>query len=51
VLDALLDMPGGVILRGADAAAAGRRVLEDAGLDIAALEARIAEGRRPRLDG
>lgn len=51
MLDALLDTPGGVILRGADAAASGRAALEAAGLDIAALEARLAKGCRPRLDG
>lgn len=51
MLDALLDTPGAVILRGAEAAAAGRAALEAAGVDLAALEARIAKGGRPRLDG
>ncbi len=51
MLDALLDTPGAMILRGADAAAAGRAALEAAGVDLDALEARIAKGGRPRLDG
>lgn len=38
-------------LRGADAAASGRAALEAAGVDLSALEQRIAKGGRPGLDG
>lgn len=38
-------------LHGADAAASGRAALEAAGVDLDALEARVAKGGRPRLDG
>jgi hypothetical protein len=37
-------------LRGADAAASGRAALEAAGVDLSALEQRIAKGGRPGLD-
>ena len=50
-LDALLATQPTRTLYGADAAASGRAALEAAGLDIAALEQRIAKGGRPRLDG
>jgi len=50
-LDALLATTPTHTLHGADAAASGRAALEAAGVDIAALEQRIAKGGRPRLDG
>jgi hypothetical protein len=50
-LDALLTTAPTRTLRGADAAASGRAALEAAGVDLDALEARIAKGGRPRLDG
>src|SRR5680860_381075 len=50
-LDALLATEPTRTLYGADAAASGRAALEAAGVDIAALEERIAKGGRPRLDG
>jgi hypothetical protein len=51
MLDALLDTPPAVILRGEAATAAGRAMLEQAGFDVAAFEARMIKAGRPRLDG
>ena len=51
VLDALLTTKPTRTLHGADAAASGRAALEAAGVDLDALEARVAKGGRPRLDG
>ena len=50
-LDALLATEPTRTLYGTDAAASGRAAREAAGVDIAALEERIAKGGRPRLDG
>jgi len=51
MLDALLETAPATILRGEAASAAGRALLQNAGLDTDAFLAQASKGGRPRLDG